>query len=373
MTDMKNINELSEGEEEEELEFNFKTSWCDQHMDSPWIFIGGLSYDLTQNNIASVFSQYGYIRSINLVRDKGNGKSRGFCFLCYEDQKSTVTAVKYLDGIKLLGRKIRVDHVAPPVSQLGKNKALRVGSPSVRAKRQRSTEESSSTETSWKDQKRTKWSSYFNASTSAQQSALVDLALQVVIMRNHDADPITEEEALLIKRLLIDEIDKMMYEPHPRRRPLQFNDSEYRPDPGWFVLSCCDIETRDWLLDWEPTTECRFVVRKSSEAPWSTRIIIAVGAEIDPITFVCLVDYQNCDIVGVDRWKFLGTEGGSEDLRAIFRVPSCTITWLETHNWRIHYELGTLIVWKALPLTAVSGLSSINLYKGDCCNQDSDD
>ncbi|XP_056010631.1 RNA-binding motif protein, X-linked 2-like [Ostrea edulis] len=38
-------------------------------------------------------------------------KSRGFCFLYYEDQRSTVLAVDNLNGIKLLGRTIRVDHV----------------------------------------------------------------------------------------------------------------------------------------------------------------------------------------------------------------------------------------------------------------------
>jgi len=48
---------------------------------------------------------------VNLVRDKDTGKSRGYCFLCYEDQRSTDLAVDNLNGIKLLGRILRVDHV----------------------------------------------------------------------------------------------------------------------------------------------------------------------------------------------------------------------------------------------------------------------
>ena len=39
--------------------------------------------------------------NINLVRDKKTGKPKGFCFLCYENQKSTVLAVDNLNGIKV--------------------------------------------------------------------------------------------------------------------------------------------------------------------------------------------------------------------------------------------------------------------------------
>nr|CAD7425468.1 unnamed protein product [Timema monikensis] len=55
---------------------------------------------------------YGEIVCVNLVRDKTTGKSKGFCFLCYEDQRSTILAVDNLNGTKLLSRTIRVDHVA---------------------------------------------------------------------------------------------------------------------------------------------------------------------------------------------------------------------------------------------------------------------
>lgn len=38
-------------------------------------------------------SRYGEIVDVNLVRDKGTGKSKGFAFVAYEDQRSTVLAV----------------------------------------------------------------------------------------------------------------------------------------------------------------------------------------------------------------------------------------------------------------------------------------
>ena len=47
---------------------------------------------------------------MNLVRDKDTGKSRGFAFVKYEDQRSTDLAVDNLGGATLLGRVLKVDH-----------------------------------------------------------------------------------------------------------------------------------------------------------------------------------------------------------------------------------------------------------------------
>jgi RNA-binding motif protein, X-linked 2 len=48
---------------------------------------------------------------VNLPRDKITGKTKGFGFLMYEDQRSTVLAVDNLNGAKVLERTLRVDHV----------------------------------------------------------------------------------------------------------------------------------------------------------------------------------------------------------------------------------------------------------------------
>ncbi|XP_027217113.1 RNA-binding motif protein, X-linked 2 [Penaeus vannamei] len=109
LTNVKNIQKLSQ--RELELGVNIKQSWHQQYRDSAWVFLGGLNYELTEGDIICVFSQYGEIVSINLVRDKKTGKSKGFAFLCYEDQRSTILAVDNLNGIKLASRIIRVDHV----------------------------------------------------------------------------------------------------------------------------------------------------------------------------------------------------------------------------------------------------------------------
>lgn len=94
---MKNVLKLSENE----IKTGGKSSWHDQYKNSAWIFVGGLSYDLSEGDVVCVFSQYGEIVNINMVRDKKTGKTKGFCFICYEDQRSTVLAVDNLNGIKV--------------------------------------------------------------------------------------------------------------------------------------------------------------------------------------------------------------------------------------------------------------------------------
>ena len=59
-----------------------------------------------------IFSyRWGEIVNMNLLRDKKTGKSKGFAFICYEDQRSTVLAVDNFNGTTLAGRSVRVDHV----------------------------------------------------------------------------------------------------------------------------------------------------------------------------------------------------------------------------------------------------------------------
>jgi len=86
-------------------------SWHDEYKDSAYIFIGGLHYDLTEGDVITIFSQYGEVVDINLPRDKETGKTKGFGFLMYEDQRSTVLAVDNLNGAAVLDRTLRVDHV----------------------------------------------------------------------------------------------------------------------------------------------------------------------------------------------------------------------------------------------------------------------
>jgi RNA-binding motif X-linked protein 2 len=63
-----------------------------------------------------VFSECGEIEHLNLVRDKQNGKSKGFGFLKYLDERSAILAVDNFNGVELLENVIVVNHTdyTPP-------------------------------------------------------------------------------------------------------------------------------------------------------------------------------------------------------------------------------------------------------------------
>ncbi|MCJ1404847.1 hypothetical protein MMC11_008073 [Xylographa trunciseda] len=85
-------------------------SWHADYRDTAYIYIGGLPFTLTEGDVIAIFSQYGEPVAVHLIRDKDTGKSKGFAFLRYEDQRSTELAVDNLGGATVLGRVLRVDH-----------------------------------------------------------------------------------------------------------------------------------------------------------------------------------------------------------------------------------------------------------------------
>ena len=87
-----------------------KNSWHRKFEDQAWIFIGGLSTELSEGDIICVFSQFGEVEEIKLMRDKHTGKSRGFGFLKYSDARSTILAVDNFNGTEILHVPLVVDH-----------------------------------------------------------------------------------------------------------------------------------------------------------------------------------------------------------------------------------------------------------------------
>lgn len=87
-----------------------EASWHADYRDTAYIYVGGLPFDLSEGDVITIFSQFGEPTYINLIRDKETGKSKGFAFLKYEDQRSTDLAVDNLGGATIIGRVLKVDH-----------------------------------------------------------------------------------------------------------------------------------------------------------------------------------------------------------------------------------------------------------------------
>ncbi|KAJ9657668.1 RNA-binding protein Cwf29 [Neophaeococcomyces mojaviensis] len=85
-------------------------SWHADYKDTAWVYIGGIPLDLSEGDVVTIFSQFGNPTHLNLIRDRETGKTKGFGFLKYEDQRSCDLAVDNLTGAEVLGRMLRVDH-----------------------------------------------------------------------------------------------------------------------------------------------------------------------------------------------------------------------------------------------------------------------
>jgi RNA-binding motif X-linked protein 2 len=98
---------------EEELKHNipYSASWHSKYKNSAYIYISNFPYELTEGDLAIIFSQYGEIVDCRIVRDSKTGKSKGFGYICYEDQRSTILAIDNLNGSSICNRMLLVDHI----------------------------------------------------------------------------------------------------------------------------------------------------------------------------------------------------------------------------------------------------------------------
>jgi len=81
------------------------------------LFVAGLSYDLTEDQLKEYFAQAGQVVSANIITDRMTGRSRGFGFVEMSSQEEADKAIKTLDNSSLAGRTINVKEARPQESR----------------------------------------------------------------------------------------------------------------------------------------------------------------------------------------------------------------------------------------------------------------
>ena len=71
------------------------------------IYVGNLSYDLTEEQLRAEFAAFGTVNSARIITNPYNGKSKGFGFVHMPNQAEVDAAVAALDDKELLGRKLK--------------------------------------------------------------------------------------------------------------------------------------------------------------------------------------------------------------------------------------------------------------------------
>jgi RNA recognition motif-containing protein len=71
------------------------------------VFVGGLSWDTTDESLRKAFEPFGALVSANIISDRETGRSRGFGFVMFEDEENAHKAIKEMTDTNLDGRVIR--------------------------------------------------------------------------------------------------------------------------------------------------------------------------------------------------------------------------------------------------------------------------
>lgn len=73
------------------------------------IYVGQLPYNVSEEELKELFTPFGEIASLNLIKDKFSGRSKGFAFVDMPSNSEADTAIKALNKSMLKGREIKVN------------------------------------------------------------------------------------------------------------------------------------------------------------------------------------------------------------------------------------------------------------------------
>lgn len=77
------------------------------------IYVGNLSYQVTEDALSEVFSEYGTVKQVQLPTDRETGRMRGFGFVEMSSDAEEQAAIDALDGAEWMGRDMKVNKAKP--------------------------------------------------------------------------------------------------------------------------------------------------------------------------------------------------------------------------------------------------------------------
>jgi RNA recognition motif-containing protein len=77
------------------------------------IFVGNLSKEVTDEDLQSIFSEYGSVRSVKVIRDLFSGESKGFGFVEMPGNSEAQKAITEINTRDVKGKKLVVNEARP--------------------------------------------------------------------------------------------------------------------------------------------------------------------------------------------------------------------------------------------------------------------
>lgn len=77
------------------------------------LYVGNLSYGMTNSSLETLFAEFGAVRSAQVIMDRDTGRSKGFGFVEMSDDQSGQAAIAALNGKEVDGRSLTVNEARP--------------------------------------------------------------------------------------------------------------------------------------------------------------------------------------------------------------------------------------------------------------------
>ena len=77
------------------------------------LFVGNLSFNVTENDLNDAFAAFGTVTEANLMMDRATGRPRGFGFVTMSTEEEAQKAVAALNGTEMDGRTLTVNVARP--------------------------------------------------------------------------------------------------------------------------------------------------------------------------------------------------------------------------------------------------------------------
>src|SRR6476469_5130769 len=77
------------------------------------LFVGGLSFNTTENDLQDAFAAHGGVTEVNVITDRMTGKSKGFAFVTMNSPEEAEKAIQAMNGKSLDGRSLTVNIARP--------------------------------------------------------------------------------------------------------------------------------------------------------------------------------------------------------------------------------------------------------------------
>jgi RNA recognition motif-containing protein len=77
------------------------------------IYVGNVPYTVSETDLEELFGEYGQVATATIIRDRYDGRSKGFGFVEMENQEDGERAIEALDGQDMSGRPLKVNPARP--------------------------------------------------------------------------------------------------------------------------------------------------------------------------------------------------------------------------------------------------------------------